>query len=526
MGVHGLWDLVAPAGTTCDLKSLSHQVVAVDASIWMFHFVKALRDKEGNMVPGAHVIGFFRRILRLLDLGIKPIFVFDGKPPEVKRKTLQQRQLLRDRGGLNLGKVTERLFRKMLREMVLSGNHGVAGGIVAEDVVDSDVEVELFGGSKSSIVQPPSKRGKNAVLASGKKPAAAGGAASSAGKPRKPAAAPSGEEELLPPSCSLFPLEQFGGSSSSRARAGTRAREELGRSPERRGFAFAETPHRQNRGVLDLADESPENNSSEEEPSSSEYEVVGDEEDDLLADDLPPKKRRRGPPRKNVAGAPKSAAPGSSGGFGRTRNAGAPASPQIHARMHNYLLNEGGHQQQPPGPHSAAMPAGDGSSSAADSDDELDVLTNRQLRWEKRKRERGYGMGVSMKDLHAKLDGSILDAPLPISEAALKKHLLKLPDHIRDAQDDETKIFRVEKEVGLMWGGRLDVESSGCWRSVGKMWSRLAARRGPAVSGGEKTPPETAGPHQGRPGRRDEDNISSRRRRRSRPGRREGGRGL
>ena len=41
MGVAGLWDLISPAGTTCDLKALANRVIVVDASIWMFQFVKA-----------------------------------------------------------------------------------------------------------------------------------------------------------------------------------------------------------------------------------------------------------------------------------------------------------------------------------------------------------------------------------------------------------------------------------------------------------------------------------------------------
>jgi hypothetical protein len=35
--------------------------------------------------------GMFYRTARMLEAGIRPVFVFDGKPPELKRKQLEQR---------------------------------------------------------------------------------------------------------------------------------------------------------------------------------------------------------------------------------------------------------------------------------------------------------------------------------------------------------------------------------------------------------------------------------------------------
>ena len=38
------------------------------------------------------VDGFLRRILKLMFFGIKPVFVFDGQTPALKKKTLQERK--------------------------------------------------------------------------------------------------------------------------------------------------------------------------------------------------------------------------------------------------------------------------------------------------------------------------------------------------------------------------------------------------------------------------------------------------
>jgi len=58
------------------------------ASIWLYQFLTAMRDKEGNRLKNAHLLGFFRRICKLLFYNIKPVFVFDGGSPEIKRLTL------------------------------------------------------------------------------------------------------------------------------------------------------------------------------------------------------------------------------------------------------------------------------------------------------------------------------------------------------------------------------------------------------------------------------------------------------
>jgi DNA excision repair protein ERCC-5 len=50
-----------------------------------------MRDEEGQPIPNAHLIGFFRRICKLLHNNVKPIFVFDGATPTLKRRTVVSR---------------------------------------------------------------------------------------------------------------------------------------------------------------------------------------------------------------------------------------------------------------------------------------------------------------------------------------------------------------------------------------------------------------------------------------------------
>ncbi|KAK9437642.1 XPG domain containing protein [Metarhizium brunneum] len=96
MGVNGLWTVVQPCARPTNLATLNRKRLAVDASIWIYQFLKAVRDKEGNALRNSHVVGFFRRICKLLWFGIQPVFVFDGGAPALKRATIQRRQRRRE----------------------------------------------------------------------------------------------------------------------------------------------------------------------------------------------------------------------------------------------------------------------------------------------------------------------------------------------------------------------------------------------------------------------------------------------
>lgn len=81
-----------------------------DASIWMVQFIKAMRDDRGEMVRNAHLLGFFRRICKLLFLRTKPVFVFDGATPALKRRTLIARRRQRENAQAKVRKTAEKLL--------------------------------------------------------------------------------------------------------------------------------------------------------------------------------------------------------------------------------------------------------------------------------------------------------------------------------------------------------------------------------------------------------------------------------
>ncbi|EEB06959.1 DNA repair nuclease Rad13 [Schizosaccharomyces japonicus yFS275] len=95
MGVTGLWSILEPVNRPVKLETLANKRLAIDASIWIYQFLKAVRDKEGEQMKHSHIVGFFRRICKLLYFGIKPVFVFDGGAPMLKRQTIRKRQARR-----------------------------------------------------------------------------------------------------------------------------------------------------------------------------------------------------------------------------------------------------------------------------------------------------------------------------------------------------------------------------------------------------------------------------------------------
>ena len=55
-GVNGLWQLLSPVARPVALETLEKRRLAIDASIWLYQFQMATRDrKTGDVIQGAHV---------------------------------------------------------------------------------------------------------------------------------------------------------------------------------------------------------------------------------------------------------------------------------------------------------------------------------------------------------------------------------------------------------------------------------------------------------------------------------------
>ena len=95
MGIKGLMGFLndhAPRGVKeTKMESMTGRKIAIDASMCLYQFLVAVRQGEAQSTLSnaagdvtSHIQGFLNRTIRMLECGIKPVYVFDGKPPALK----------------------------------------------------------------------------------------------------------------------------------------------------------------------------------------------------------------------------------------------------------------------------------------------------------------------------------------------------------------------------------------------------------------------------------------------------------
>lgn len=84
-----------------EISDLKGNVVCVDAFNTLYQFLSTIRQYDGTPLMDSkkritsHLSGLFYRNIKLLEEGIKLVYVFDGKPPELKSKIHAKRQKVR-----------------------------------------------------------------------------------------------------------------------------------------------------------------------------------------------------------------------------------------------------------------------------------------------------------------------------------------------------------------------------------------------------------------------------------------------
>ncbi|XP_071372998.1 probable flap endonuclease 1 homolog isoform X2 [Centroberyx affinis] len=160
MGITKLADLIrtdAPGAISHkDISDYTGKVIALDASIVMNQFRTA--------VPSLHFLspltGLFFRTLTFLEHDIKPVFVFDGKPPGEKRAVLEKRAEAAGWNSPNHSGTTSSQTKDCLHLLKLMGvpivqapgdGEALCAQLVRDGTVDAvaseDMDTLPFGGS-------------------------------------------------------------------------------------------------------------------------------------------------------------------------------------------------------------------------------------------------------------------------------------------------------------------------------------------------------------------------------------------
>ncbi|KAI9499913.1 Elongation of fatty acids protein 2 [Coemansia spiralis] len=116
MGIKGLKQVIAdraPAALrTVEMQHLVGRKVAVDASTSLYQFLIAVRSEGQNLTTSdgsttSHLVGLLYRTSNMIESGLKPVYVFDGKPPVMKGYELNKRREKREKAEESLKNAQE-----------------------------------------------------------------------------------------------------------------------------------------------------------------------------------------------------------------------------------------------------------------------------------------------------------------------------------------------------------------------------------------------------------------------------------
>jgi flap endonuclease-1 len=100
--------------TVVKLEDLSGKSIAIDAYNALYQFLAIIRQPDGTPLKDStgkvtsHLSGLLYRTSNLVELGIKPIYVFDGTPPVLKAEEIQRRRQVKVEAAVHYEKAVAR----------------------------------------------------------------------------------------------------------------------------------------------------------------------------------------------------------------------------------------------------------------------------------------------------------------------------------------------------------------------------------------------------------------------------------
>ncbi|MFP4005732.1 MAG: flap endonuclease-1 [Candidatus Hadarchaeia archaeon] len=137
------------------LEHLKGKSIATDAMNTLYQFLSIIRQPDGTPLKDSegritsHLSGLFYRTSNLVEIGIEPAFVFDGKPPELKSETLENRRRIRAEAEEKRKKALKKGEKKKARK------HAERAARLSKKMVEQ--AKELLDGMGIPWIQAPSE---------------------------------------------------------------------------------------------------------------------------------------------------------------------------------------------------------------------------------------------------------------------------------------------------------------------------------------------------------------------------------
>jgi len=137
------------------LEALSGRSIAIDAYNTIYQFLSIIRQRDGTPLMDdrgritSHLSGLFYRNARLLEAGIRPVYVFDGPPPHLKRATIEKRKEAKEEAERKFKEARER------GDIAMARLHAQATSRLTDEMVSESKELLTLMGIP--VVQAPSE---------------------------------------------------------------------------------------------------------------------------------------------------------------------------------------------------------------------------------------------------------------------------------------------------------------------------------------------------------------------------------
>ncbi len=90
-----------------NIQDFEGKRIAIDISILVYQIVIAIRNTGTDLINTngditSHLLGIFNKTISMLEKGIYPVYVFDGKPPNMKNSILKSRREQRQKAKIKM----------------------------------------------------------------------------------------------------------------------------------------------------------------------------------------------------------------------------------------------------------------------------------------------------------------------------------------------------------------------------------------------------------------------------------------